>query len=148
MGLKDELEKALYAAMKEKDQSRRDVLRMALSAIKQNEIDSQSDLDDVNIFSILQKEIKMREETIAEAQKAERTKMIIPLEEEILILKEFLPKELSDEELKTVVLKIIDQENASTMRDIGRVMKQTIAEVSGKASNNRISKIVKDLLAQ
>jgi len=90
----------------------------------------------------------MREETIAEAQKAERAKMIIPLEEEIQILKEFLPKELSDEELKTVVLKIIDQENASTMRDMGRVMKQTIAEVSGKASNNRISRIVKDLLAQ
>ncbi len=100
MGIKRNLENSLHTAMKEKDDVRKNAIRMALSSIKLAEIESGKELDDPSIFSILQKEIKTREETITEAEKANRPEMIPQLQDEIAILKEYLPKELSDEELK------------------------------------------------
>jgi len=104
-------------------------------------------LDAPMIFSILQKEIKTKEETISEAEKANRPEMIQPLKDEILILKEFLPNELSEEELIILAKKIVSDLNAKTIKEMGLVMKSVILEVQGKASNERISKVVRDLLA-
>ena len=95
MSLKENLEKSLITAMKEKDNVRKNAIRMALSSIKFAEIESGKELDDQSIFNILQKEIKTREETIEEAEKANRVEMIPPLKDEIGILKEYLPKELN-----------------------------------------------------
>lgn len=147
MALKKELENELLKAMKSKDEVRRNTLRMAISSIKLAEVDSGGELDDSTVFGIMQKEIKIREETIAEAEKAERSEMIAPLEAEIRILKEYLPKEMSDEELTDLVKKIIAETGASTMKEMGLVMKNAIQEVQGKAANERISKTIRELLA-
>jgi hypothetical protein len=147
MALKKELEIELLKAMKSKDEVRRNTLRLAISSIKMAEVDSGAELDDSTVFGIMQKEIKIREETIAEAEKAERIDMIAPLEAEIQVLKEYLPKEMSDEELTELVKKIIVETSASSMKEMGGVMKNAIHEVQGRASNDRISKMIRELLA-
>lgn len=146
MALKKELENELLKAMKSKDDVRRNTLRMAISSIKQAEVDSMGELDDSTVFGIMQKEIKIREETIAEAEKADREDMIAPLEAEIRVLKEYLPKEMSDEELMELLKRIITETGASSMKEMGAVMKNAIQEVHGRAANDRISKTIRELL--
>jgi uncharacterized protein YqeY len=146
MTIKKDLEKTLLTAMREKDNIRKNALRMALSSIKLAEIEAGKELDDPSIFNIMQKEIRTREETIEEAEKANRPDMIAPLKAEIAILKEYLPKELSDDELNVLAKKAISDLNASTPKKMGLVMKSIIQDVQGKASNDRISKVVRGLL--
>ena len=146
MGIKEELEKSLLSAMKVKDETRKSALRMALASIKLAEIESGKKLDDPSIFSILQREIKTRDETIAEAEKANRPDMIPQLKEDILILKEYLPGELTDSELSALVKKTITDLEAKTIKEMGLVMKSVIEQAQGKASNDRISKVVREEL--
>jgi len=147
MGLKQDLEKSLISAMKDKNDIRKTALRMALSSIKLAEIESGKALDESMIFSILQKEIRTKEETIAEAEKANRPEMVPPIRSEIEILKEYLPKEMTDVELIALVKKTVSDLNATTIKEMGLVMKSVIQEAQGKASNDRISKAVRDLLS-
>lgn len=146
MELKSRLEDQLKNAMREKDDVRKNALRMALSSIKLAEVEQRKALDEALIISILQKEIKTREETITEARNANRPEMIAPIEAEILVLKEFLPAELSDSELRDLLEKIIDQTGATSIKEMGAVMKAAIAEVAGRASNDRVSKMIRELL--
>ncbi len=146
MTVKDTLETALKQAMKDKDEIKRNSLRLALSSIKLAEVDTGKPLDDLAIFSILQKEIKTKEETLSEALKAGREEMANAMNAEIDYLKEFLPKELSDAELNNLIKGIISETGAETIKDMGRVMKAAIEKAAGKASNDKISKLVKDLL--
>ena len=151
MGVKEDLINSLHSAMKEKNINRKNAIRLALSAIKLAEtekgLEKDTKLDDVKIFSILQKEIQIREETIAEAVKADREEMIEPLQNEIEILKEFLPSELTENELMEEINQVISELNATTITQMGLVMKTVIENVQGRASNDKISKIVRDLLS-
>jgi uncharacterized protein YqeY len=147
MSIKNTLEDALKQAMREKDEVKRNSLRLALSTLKLAEVDAGKVLDDTAVFSVLQKEIKTKEETIAEAEKAGRTEMIHPIKAEIEYLKTFLPKEFSDEELTSLVKTTIAETGAATIKDMGRVMKAVIEKAQGKASNDRISKLVKEILS-
>ena len=150
MGVKTDLTNALRSAIKEKDDTSKNAIRLALSAIKLSEtekgIEKNPELDDVKIFSILQKEIKIREETIAEALKADREGMVEPLINEIKVLKGFLPPELTDDELTEEIKKVISNLNATTIKQMGMVMKAVIENVQGRAPNDRISKITRSLL--
>ena len=150
MGVKTDLKDALRSAMKEKDDTSKNAIRLALSAIKLAEtekgIEKNQELDDVKIFSILQKEIKIREETISEAEKAEREGMVGPLNKEIKVLKGFLPPELTDDELTEEISKVISDLNATSIKQMGMVMKAFIENVQGRASNDRIGKITRSLL--
>ncbi len=147
MSLKNLLEQELLKSMKTKDEVRRNALRLAISSIKLVEIEIGGELDDTTTFGILQKEIKIREETIAEAEKAGRLEMIPPVQAEIAIIKEYLPKEMSDEELSIIIKKIISDTGASSMKEMGLIVKNAIQAVQGKAANDRISRKVRELLA-
>ena len=147
MSIKDDLKNALGVAMKTKDDVSKRSLRLALSAIKLAEVAKGEALEDMKIFNILQKEVKTKEETIAEATKAERSEMIAPLLEEIEVLKRILPAELSDMELTEFIDKAITEQKATSIKQMGLVMKTVIIQVEGKASNDRISKIIKSKLA-
>ena len=147
MSIKDDLKNALGVAMKTKDDVSKRSLRLALSAIKLAEVAKGEALEDMKIFNILQKEVKTKEETIAEATKAERSEMIAPLLEEIEVLKRFLPAELSDMELTEFIDKAITEQKATSIKQMGLVMKTVIIQVEGRASNDRISKIIKSKLA-
>ena len=146
MGVKTDLTDALHFAMKEKNNTSKNAIRLALSSIKLAEVEKGENLEDVEIFSILHKEIKTREETITEAVKAGREGMIVPLDEEIKVLKEFLPSELTDDALTEEINKVISNLNATTIKQMGIVMKTVIENVQGHASNDRISKITRSLL--
>jgi len=147
MSVKNALETALKQAMKDRDEIKRNALRLALSTIKLSEVEAGKELDDLTLFALLQKEIKTKEETIFEAKKAERIEMIAPIQSEIDFLKEFLPKELSDNELKDLVNTAINETGAETIKDMGRVMKAVIEKAAGRASNDRISKLVRESLS-
>lgn len=147
MATKKELEKNLLRAIKARDELSKNAIRLAISSIKLAEVEKGEELSESEIFAILRKEIKMREETIAEAEKADRQDLIMNTKAEIEILKQFLPKELSDQELTELVKKIIMETGASSMKEMGMVIKKVIQEVHGRASNEQISKKVRELLA-
>jgi uncharacterized protein YqeY len=148
MSLKEVLEKSLREAMLSKNNVKRDTIRMALSSLKQLEKDSGKELVDQDVFGVIQKEIKTREETIAEARKANREEMIQPLLAEIEILKGYLPKEMSDDDLLNLVKSVISELSAETMKDMGKVMKESISRTEGAATNDRISKTARSLLQE
>ena len=147
MNIKNELTKNLKTAMKNKEKLKTRVIRMALSSIKLAEVETGNELEENRILSILQKEIKTREETIAEAEKANRPEMITDLNEEISLIKEYLPSEIDDGELEKIIDDVIEMTKADSIKQMGLVMKESITRVAGRASNDRISKIVKEKLS-
>ena len=148
MSIKQTLEQELLKAMKEKDEIKRNVFRLALSMIKLAEVEKGSSLDDSATINILMKEIKTREETISEAKNAGRDEMVSNAQKEIDILRQFLPKEMDDDELTQIINVEIAGSGASSIKEMGIVMKRVIEIVKGRASNDRISKIVRGLLEE
>ena len=146
MTLKSKLETELYNAMRNKDEIKKRTIRMAISNIKLAEIEQKGSLDDSGIMASLYKEIKIRNETIEEAKKGNRESIIKETEAEIAVLKEFLPQELNIEELTDLAKKVILELNASSLKDMGNVMKVMIERVKGQAPNDAISRVIKELL--
>lgn len=146
MNLKENIQKALTNAMKERDEDTKRTLRLVLSAIKLAEIDEKGELDESRILAILQKEVKTREDSIQEAQAAGRQDLIQQAEREIKILNLFLPKQLDDEELKQLAKGVIQETDATSIRDMGMVMKNLMPKLEGRASGQDASKIVQELL--
>lgn len=146
MALKEKLEADLFSALRNKNEIRKRTIRMAISNIKLAEIEQKVILDDSGIMASLYREIKIRKETIEEAKKGNRDSIIKETEEEIAILKEFLPQGLNDVELIDLAKKVIQELNASSIKDMGNVMKVMIERVKGQAPNDAISRVVKELL--
>ncbi len=147
MGLKQTFEEAMFDSMRKKDDLTRDTLRLVLTAIKQAEVDARKPLDDAGILSIIQKEVKIRKETLSELEGSGRTDLIEKAQSEIKVLERFLPAQLSDEELSSLALKVIQEVSANAPSDMGNVMKSLLPLVQGKASPDRISQIVRKLLS-
>jgi uncharacterized protein len=147
MTIREALDSALKDALKSGDETRKNTIRLALAAIKQIEIDKRIKLDDVGTIPVLQKEVKNRRETILDAEKAGRPETIVALEKEIAILETFLPKEIDHDELMAIVKKAIAETGASTLTDMGKVMKLVIPQVQGRASGDTISKAVREILS-
>ena len=147
MNIKEQLTIALKTAMKEQNEIRRNVIRMALSSIKLAEVEKGSEIDDARLLAIMQKELKTREETIAEAEKANRPEMITTLKNEIEVIKEFLPTEISDDEIEMIIEQVISDTKADSIKQMGLVMKEAIERIAGRASNDRLSKIIKEKLS-
>jgi uncharacterized protein YqeY len=146
VNLKENIQKALTKAMKERDEDTKRTLRLVISAIKLAEIDEKGELDESRILAILQKEVKTREDSIKEAQAAGRQDLIQQAEREIKILNLFLPKQLDDEELKQLAKGVIQEMDATSIRDMGMVMKNLMPKLEGRASGQDASKIVRELL--
>lgn len=148
MDVKTQLHNALKEAMKAGDEVRKRTVRMALAAIKQAEIDRQIVLDESGVLSILQKEVKSRQESLEEARKANRPDLIQALEAEIAVLQAFLPQALSEEGLREIAQSVIQEVGATSLADMGKVMKALMPRVAGRASGDQVSKIVRSLLGQ
>lgn len=146
MTMKLDLNNALKQAMLDKDETRKNTLRMLLTAIKLAEVEKGSELDDASIFSLVHKEIKMRKETIEGAQKAGRQDLISQSEAEITVLELFLPKMMLPDELSALVKSVIDEVGASTLADTGKVMKALMPKVQGRAPGDQVSQMVRSLL--
>lgn len=144
--MKQTIQSALTAAMKAKDEDTKRTLRLVMTAIKFAEIEKGGEIDDQRVLSILQKELKTRQDSIQEAKQANRTDLIDTAEKEIVILNRFLPQRMVDEELVELAKNIIAETGASTLRDMGEVMKILMPKLAGRASGQDASKIVRELL--
>jgi uncharacterized protein YqeY len=146
METREKLVKALHDAMRSGNQTSKDVIRLVLTNLKLTEVD-RGTLDESGVIALLQKEIKMRQESIQEAEKGAREDIIAKNEREIEYLKTFLPKQLSDTEVRQIVKEVIAETGASSMKDMGTVMKAVSPRIQGQASNSLVSQIVKEMLA-
>ena len=146
MTIKTQLNESMKDAMKSGDEVRKRTVRMVLAAVKQVEVDKRTELDDMAVMSLIQKEMKNRRESLEEARKANRTDLVEANEAEMKVLEAFLPKAMPAEELRALVQNAIDETGASTPADMGKVMKVVMAKVAGRAPNDVVSATVRELL--
>jgi uncharacterized protein YqeY len=141
-----QLQTALKEAMVNKDNTRRDVIRMLMSAIKQVEIDTRKDLNGEDVINILQKEAKKRRESIDEAQKAGRGELAEREKGELAILETFLPKQLSRDEVAAIVRETIAQTGVTSAKEIGKLMGALMPKTKGLADGKMVNEIVREIL--
>ncbi len=147
MNTKEKLSQSLKDALRAKDNVAKRTIRMALAAVKNAEIDQQAELEESAVLAILQKEVKMRRETIEGAEQARRDDLIAEAEAEIVILEAFLPNKLSPEELEAIVSDAIAEAGAASMREMGQVMQAVMPKVRGRADGKDVNQIVHRLLS-
>jgi uncharacterized protein YqeY len=143
---KTTLNNALKEAMKNKDNVRRDVIRMTLSAIKQVEVDSQKELSPQEINAILVKEAKTRRESIEDFKKAGRDEIVEEEQAKLEVLESFMPRQLGYDEIKAIASEIVAQTGATTTKDTGKVMGPLMARLQGQADGKVVNQVVKELL--
>lgn len=148
MSLREALSADMKQAMKDRENGklRLAVIRMAWSSIRNKEIDSKKELTDEEIMAVLMKEVKQREDSIEEFKKADRAELVTKNNEEIAILKKYLPEQLSDDELRQIVAEVIATVGAKTPKDMGKVMGPVMAKTKGRADGKKINTIVRELL--
>jgi uncharacterized protein YqeY len=147
MGLKQELEQDLKEALRNKDERRKMTLRLALSAIHNAEIAKGEELDENGVLGVLSKEAKQRRESAAQFAQGGRDDLVTEEEGELEILMEYLPAQLSEEEIEARAREVIEQVGAEGMAQMGDVMRVLMPEMKGKADGQVVSAIVKAILS-
>ena len=145
--LKEKLLEDLKTAMKDKNIIRKNVVQMVRAAILQVEKDKQIEVTDEQITEIIAKEAKKRRDSIADYEKSGRQDLLDQIKEEITILEEYLPKQLSVEEIEVAVKEIITQTGANSMKDMGLVMKTAKEKLGASADGKTINEVAKKLLS-
>lgn len=145
--LKEKLMDDLKIAMREKNDVRKNTVQMVRAAILQIEKDKGIEVDDNKILEIIAKEVKMKKDAITDFEKAGRDDLIKQTNEEMSVLQEYLPKQLSHDELKIKIAEIIAQVGATSIKEMGVVMKEAKAQIGTAADGKSINEVVKELLA-
>ena len=148
MALKAKLLADLKDAMKARDTIRKDTIQLVRSGVLQIEKDTKTELDDEGVFDVIVKELKKRRDSLPDFERSGRQDLIDRLNAEIAVLLEYLPKQLSAEEVREIVRGAIDETGAATMKDMGKVMAAVTPKVKGRADNKIVSGLVKELLAK
>ena len=143
MSLKEKLQEDLKSSMKNKDTIRKSVITLVRAAIKQIEVDQRVELDDVAVMDIISKQLKQRNDSLAEFEKAGREDLIEETKSEIQVLKEYLPQQLSEEELEKIVIETIAEVGATSMKDMGKIMAAIKPKTAGRADGRKINELVK-----
>jgi len=146
MNKKQEIQTALTTAMKARDEDTKRTLRLVMSSVKLAEVETGQELDDARLLSILQKEVKTREDMIEEAKKAGRDDLLQAAQRELVILGQFLPQQMNSDELNALAKSAIEEAGATEMRDMGKVMSLLMPKLEGRASGQDASKAVRELL--
>ena len=133
--------------MRDKEVIKRDSIRAINTMIKQIEVDERKELIDEDIIKLIQRGIKQREEAITQYSAASRNDLVEKEQEQIDIFMEYLPKQLSDEELESIIKSIISETGAESMKDMGKIMNPAKEKIGGSADGKRINDMVKKLLA-
>ena len=141
------IEEAVKASMKNRDKETTSTLRMAISELKKEEIDKRIDLEDEQVIQILQRMIKQRKDSYTQFSDAGRNELAEKEQNEINILSDFLPEQLSEEELTLIVTGVIKETAASGTQDMGKVMGSLKQRIQGNADMGLVSKIVKENLS-
>ncbi len=147
MDLRTRLESDLKDAMRSGNDLNKQVIRMVLAAMKLAAAEKNAiAIDDTIMLSIIQKEIKSRKESIADATKANRKDLVDDYQKEISVLETYLPKQLSHDELEKIVKSAIAETGAALPSDMGKVMKIVVPQIQGRAANDQVSTLVRSLL--
>ena len=141
--LKAQIQEAMKNAMRAKEKDRLGVIRLILAAIKQIEVDERIELDDTRVLSVLDKMVKQRRESIAQFEAAGRDELVAVEKAEILIIQEYLPAQLSESEIATLVESALAESGASSMKDMGKVMAIIKPKTQGRADMGLVSKTIK-----
>ena len=142
------IQEAVKTAMRNHDKEIVTTLRMAISELKKEEIDNKITLDDSFVISILQRMIKQRKDAASQFQEANRPELAKKERNEILMLSEFLPEQMSEEDLIQIVKEEVISSDASSMQDIGKIMGSLKTKLLGKADMSTVSRLVKEQLSQ
>ncbi len=146
--LKQRLSDEMKAAMRAKDKGRLGTIRMMLAELKRIEVDERIELDDARVIATLDKMQKQRRDSIAQFESAGRDDLADIEQQELLVIKEFLPQALSADELTTIVDAAISSSAAQGMQDMGKVMAIVKPQVQGRADMGAISQLVKNRLTR
>ena len=144
--LKEQLMQDLKDAMREKDTVKKDTVQMVRAAILQIEKDKGIEVDDAKIIEIIAKEVKTKKDALVDFEKGGRQDLIDQTNAEIEILSKYLPKQLSKEEIKEIVQTIVNDLGATSMNDMGPVMKEAKNKIGAGADGRAINEVVKELL--
>ena len=146
MSLKDQITQDMKSAMKAGEKDRLKVVRLMLAAIKQVEVDKRVELDDAGVLSVLDKMVKQRRDSVEQFEKGDREDLAAIERAEIAVLKDYLPEQLSADELAALVDEVIEATGAASMKDMGKVMGQIKAKAAGRADMGAVSAAVKERL--
>lgn len=145
--MRDRIINDIMLAMKNKEKEKLSVLRMVKGAIQLEEINKKKNLDDNEVISVISKQIKTRKESIVEFAKGNRNDLIEQTEKEIEILNEYMPEQLSEEEILLIINKAIEELKPQTISDMGKIMKEINPKLVGKADMSLVSRLVKENLS-
>ena len=146
MSLKETLMQDLKTAMKNKDKRTKDTITMVRAAVKQKEVDDHVELNDDDVIQIIAKEIKERRGSIEEFQKAGRDDLIDSTKAEIDVLLNYMPEQLSEEELEAMIRKVMEENNITEKKQMGLLMKSIMPKVQGRADGKAVNAIVNRIL--
>ena len=145
--LKEKLLNDMKESMKNKNTIRKNVIQMIRASILQIEKDNQKEVNDEEIIQIIAKEAKKRKDSLGDYEKSGREELINEIKEEIKIIEEYLPKQLSIEEVEKIVSEVINNLGATSMKDMGPVMKEAKAKIGASSDGKTINEVVKKLLS-
>lgn len=144
--LKEKLMDDLKESMKNKDAIRKNTIQMVRAAILQIEKDKGIEVEDDKILEIISKEVKSKKDVLKDFERAERQDLIDQTNQEISVLQEYLPKQLSREEIKSELEKIIAKIGATSMKDMGAIMKEAKAKMGASAEGKIINEVAKEIM--
>ena len=142
----EQLEKDMIEAMKNHEKERLTVIRTVKAGLKQEQIDHKKEINDDLLVEVVSRQIKMRKESIAEFEKGGRQDLVDQTKAEIDILMNYMPEQLSEEEVLKVIDEIFAEVKPESGKDMGRVMKEANAKLKGKADMKTVSNIIKEKL--
>ena len=142
----EKLDKDMIEAMKSKDKDRLVVIRMVKAALKQEQIDHKKEINDDLLIDVINKQIKMRKDSIIEFEKGNRTDLVEKTQKEINVLMAYLPEQLSTEEVEKIINEIFEEVKPESQKDMGKVMKEAQAKLKGKADMKEVSTIMREKL--
>ena len=143
MSLKQKLQEDLKSSMKNKETIKKSVITLIRSSIKQYEVDNRVELGDAEIVDLIAKQLKQTRDSREEFKKAGREDLVSKAEAEIEVLKEYLPQQLSEEELNKIVISTISEVGATSMKDMGKIMAAIKPKTKGRADGKMINELVK-----
>lgn len=144
--LKEKLMEDLKSAMKNKEEVRKNTIQMVRAGILQIEKDKGIQVEDDKILEIIAKEVKTKKDALKDFEKANRQDLIDQTNEEIEVLQQYLPKQLSKEEIKAELEQIISKLGATTMKDMGAIMKEAKAKMGASADGKTINEVAKEIM--
>ena len=148
MTLKGQIQDDMKTAMKAGDKDRLKAVRLILAAINQIEVDQRTELDDAAILGVLNKMVKQRRDSIEQFRNGGRDDLVEIEQDEIAVIENYLPEQMSDEELDAMISKAISDAGAESIRDMGKVMGAVKAQAEGRADMAQVGTKVKNLLGQ